>query len=136
MKTKSAGRAKVLLAWDIEDPSPKALAVVLKLIESGARAEAVYVATPSFMSMAKWDRKTLNEAWRAKLAKHGIALRFLEGAVVTRLLLWIARRRPDLVVLGSRRAGWFESALFGSVSKAVRRGSVAPVLIVPGRKRR
>jgi nucleotide-binding universal stress UspA family protein len=135
MRAKRTSRLKVLLAWDIEDPAPAALVAVRRLIEGGAKAEAVHVASPAFSSMAEWDRRTLRAAWREKLRKQGVDLKFVDGGVVPRLLAYIKERRPDLVVLGTKSSGWIESLLLGSVAKAVRRRSAAPVLIVPARKR-
>ena len=135
MSTKRNSRPKVLLAWDIEDPAAEALAAVRRLIESGAKAEAFYVSSSAFRGMPEWDRRTLKESWRAKFRKHGIQLKFLDGSVIERLLACIKQRRPDLVVLGSKRAGRIERVLFGSVAKAVRRRSTAPVLIVPARRK-
>lgn len=135
MRAKKTRRFKVLLAWDIEDPAPAALSTVKRLIEGGAKAEAVYVASPAFNALSVLDRRTLRAAWRDKLRKHGVSLKFAEGAVVPRLLTYVQERRPDLVVLGTQSTGWIESVLLGSVAKAVRRRSSSPVLIVPFRKR-
>lgn len=132
MRAKRANRPKVLLAWDIEDPAPAALAAVRRLIDGGAKAEAVYVASSAFNAMPEWDRRTLRSAWREKLRKQGVGLRFAAGGgVVPRLLTYIKERRPDLVVLGTKSSGWIETLLLGSVAKAVRRRSSAPVLVIP-----
>jgi nucleotide-binding universal stress UspA family protein len=134
-RMKRARRPKVLLAWDIEDPAPTALGTVRRLIEGGAKATAVYVASSSYRAMPEWDRRTLKAAWRGKLRRHGIELKFAEGAVVPRLLTFIEDSKPDLVVLGTKSSGWFETLLLGSVARSVRKGSSAPVLIVPAGKR-
>jgi len=136
MSAKRTNGPKVLLAWDIEDPAPAALASVRRMIDGGAKAAAVYVASPAFMAMPDWDRRTLRAAWRGKLRKQGIELMFEEGAVVPRLLSFIAQTKPDLVVLGTKSSGWIESLLLGSVAKSVRRRSSSPVLIVPAGKKR
>lgn len=125
-----AGRPRILLAWDIEDPAPAALAAARRLVESGARAEAVYVASRVFEAMPEPDRRTLRFAWREKLRKHGLPLAFLEGGVVARLLSYIEEKKPDLVVMGTKSSGLIERVLLGSVSRSVRRRSSSPVLIV------
>jgi len=135
MRAKRTSRPKVLLAWDIEDPAPAALAAVRRLIEGGAKAEAVYVASPAFNAMTEWDRRTLRAAWREKLRKQGVTLKFAEGGVIPRLVTYIKEKRPDLVVLGTKSSGWIESILLGSVAKTVRRRSSAPVLVVPAGKK-
>lgn len=135
MRPKRTRRPKVLLAWDIENPAPAALAVVRRLVEGGAKAEAVYVAPPSFLALPEWDRRMLRTSWREKLGKQGVDLTFAEGGVVPRLLAYIEKRKPDLVVLGTKSSGWFEDLVLGSVAKSVRRRSAAPVLIVPARKK-
>lgn len=134
MRVKRSRRPKILLAWDIEAPAPAALAAVRRLIEGGAKPRAVYVASPAFMAMPEWDRRTLRAAWREKLRKQGIELTFAEGAVVPRLLTFIADTKPDLVVLGTKSSGWIEDILLGSVAKSVRRRSSSPVLIIPAGK--
>lgn len=128
---KRAGRPRILLAWDIEDPAPAALAAARRLIEGGARAEAVYVASPIFEAMPVVDRRTLRAAWRERLRKHGLKLKIVEGGVIARLLSYIQDRKPDLVVMGTKSSGWLERVLLGSVSRSVRRRSSSPVLIVP-----
>lgn len=136
MRAKRTSRPKILLAWDIEDPAPAALAAVRRLIEGGAKAEAVYVASPGYGVMPEWDRRTLRAAWRDKLRKQGLELKVLEGgAVVERLLACIKERAPDLVVVGTKSSGWVESVLLGSVARMVRRRSSAPVLVIPSGKR-
>lgn len=135
MRGKRSSRPKILLAWDIEAPAPAALAAVRRLIEGGAKAKAVYVESPGFRAMPEWDRRTLRAAWRDKLRERGIELVFEEGAVIPRLLAFIAAAKPDLVVLGTKSSGWIETLLLGSVAKSVRRRSSAPVLIVPAGKR-
>lgn len=135
MRAKRTNVPKVLLAWDIEDPAPAALAAVRRLIEGGAKAEAVYVASAAFNAMPEWDRRTLRAAWRDKLRKQGVELKFVEGSVVARLLAFIKERRPDLVVLGTKSSGWIEKLLLGSVAAAVRRRSSSPVLIIPAGKK-
>lgn len=136
MSVKRSRRPKILLAWDIEAPAPAALAAVRRLIEGGAEARAVYVASPAFRAMPEWDRRTLREAWRDKLRKQGIGLKFEEGAVVPRLLSFIGETKPDLVVLGTKSSGWIESILLGSVAKSVRRRSSSPVLVIPAGTKR
>lgn len=136
MSAKRTSRPKILLAWDIEDPAPAALAAVRRLIEGGAKAEAVYVASPGYSVMPEWDRRTLRAAWRDKLRKHGLELKVVEGgAVVERLLACIKERSPDLVVVGTKSSGWVESVLLGSVARMVRRRSSSPVLVIPAGKR-
>lgn len=136
MRGKRSSRPKILLAWDIEAPAPAALAAVRRLIEGGAKAKAVYVASPAFRAMPEWDRRTLRAAWRDKFRKQGLELKFEEGGVVPRLLTFIDEAKPDLVVLGTKSSGWIEGLLLGSVAKSVRRRSSAPVLIVPAAKKR
>lgn len=135
MRGKRSSRPDILLAWDIESPAPAALAAVRRLIEGGARARAVYVESPAFRTMPEWDRRTLRAAWRDKLRRQGIELRFEEGGVIPRLLSFIEEAKPDLVVLGTKSSGWIESILLGSVAKSVRRRSPSPVLIIPAGKK-
>lgn len=126
---------RVILAWDVEDPAPHALKVVVRLMESGARAEAVYVSPPELRTLTAADRRVLRRDWTARLRRRRLPLTVLEGAVIPRLLAFIEARRPDLVVLGTHEAGWLERALLGSTAASVRRRAKAPVLVVPPKRR-
>lgn len=127
---------RVILAWDVEDPAPAALDVVTRLTESGAKAEAVYVAPPELRTLSAGDRRALRREWTSRLRRRGITLAVVEGDVIPRLLSYIDERRPDLVVLGTRGPGWLERLVLGSTAAAVRRRASAPVLVVPPRRRR
>jgi hypothetical protein len=55
------------------------------------------------------------------------------GNPVPKLLKEVARRRPDLIVMGTHGHGRLHEALLGSASAAVLRKAACPVLLIPSR---
>lgn len=73
------------------------------------------------------------EVWCIPLAGLDVEHRLLDGAPVS-VLLRVANRPGDVIVLGSRGAGGFEGLSLGSTSSQVVQHSTVPVVIVPNRQ--
>jgi nucleotide-binding universal stress UspA family protein len=135
---------RILVAIDGSPPSAEAGVVAIELAsEQGSELSFVHVVPRLDVVSAgdftealpheptEHDQALLDDA-AAVAAEHGIvattALRY--GVTVEEIIVFADSHDVDLIVVGSRGHGAVASALLGSVSRGVLRGSKRPVLIV------
>ena len=142
----SASLGKILLATDgNEDSARAALAAVDLSMLTGARLHVVHVWTgappPAYPGRALDDYSRLaaeeagevlrRHAWYARVDGAEVAGEHLRAGKPVEEITTLARELDaDLVVIGSRGAGWLKRLVTGSVSEGVVRGVPCPVLVV------
>jgi nucleotide-binding universal stress UspA family protein len=142
----SATFGKILLATDgNEDSTRAALAAADLSIVTGAHLHVVHVWTgappPAHPSRALDDYSRLaaeeareilrRHAWYARVDGAEVAGEHLRAGKPAQEITALAEKLDaDLVVLGSRGAGWLKRLVTGSVSEGVVRGAPCPVLVV------
>ena len=142
----SASLGKILLATDgNEDSTRAALAAVDLSMLTGARLHVVHVWTgappPAYPGRALDDYSRLaaeeagevlrRHAWYARVDGAEVAGEHLRAGKPVEEITTLARELDaDLVVIGSRGAGWLKRLVTGSVSEGVVRGVPCPVLVV------
>ena len=141
---------KIVIATDGSAASAEALEFGLELAaDEDATALLVHVAplvdvlpvaglgttTPAVPhELSEADRAPLDEAEQA--AKHAgvrVTTHLLVGDPAHEIAAYADSQDADMIVVGSRGHGAIASALLGSVSRGVLRGSKRPVLVVRGR---
>lgn len=126
---------RILVAVDFSEPSARAFrAARLAARRFGARIEAVHCDAPlppdlPLRGAAARDasRRPGLESRLRRLFPGADALHVVDGEPAATILGLIRRRRPDLVVMGTR--GTRRLGRIGSVAEAVVRRSPAPVLV-------
>jgi nucleotide-binding universal stress UspA family protein len=141
----SATFGKILLATDgNEDSTRAALAAADLSIVTGAHLHVVHVWTgappPAHPGRALDDYSRLaaeageilrRHAWYARVDGAEVAGEHLRAGKPAQEITALAEKLDaDLVVLGSRGAGWLKRLVTGSVSEGVVRGAPCPVLVV------
>ena len=142
----SATFGKILLATDgNEDSTRAALAAADLSMLTGARLHVVHVWTgappPAYPGRALDDYSRLaaeeageilrRHAWYARVDGAEVAGEHLRAGKPAEEITALAEELDaDLVVLGSRGAGWLKRLVTGSVSEGVVRGAPCPVLVV------
>jgi nucleotide-binding universal stress UspA family protein len=125
---------KILVAYD--DPRSGTLARAADLAqEAGATLIVINVAPPVEPSEADEveleARRRLDEAGRY-LEQRGLSGEFVPsvGAPAEAILRLAKEKRVDLLVVGTRKKGFFERLFEGSVAQDVLRGASCDVLVV------
>ena len=142
----SATFGKILLATDgNEDSTRAALAAADLSLLTGTRLHVVHVWTgappPAYPGQALDDYSRLaaeeageilrRHAWYARVDGAEVAGEHLRAGKPVEEITTLARELDaDLVVIGSRGAGWLKRLVTGSVSEGVVRGVPCPVLVV------
>ena len=142
----SATFGKILLATDgNEDSTLAALAAADLSMLTGARLHVVHVWTgtppPAYPGRALDDYSRLaaeeagevlrRHAWYARVDGAEVAGEHLRaGKPAEQITALAGELDADLVVIGSRGAGWLTRLVTGSVSEGVVRGAPCPVLVV------
>ena len=141
----SATFGTILLATDgTEDSARAALAAADLSTVTGARLHVVHVWTgappPAHPGRALDDYSRLaaeageilrRDAWYARVDGAEVAGEHLRaGKPAEQITALAGELDADLVVLGSRGAGWLTRLVTGSVSEGVVRGAPCPVLVV------
>jgi nucleotide-binding universal stress UspA family protein len=138
---------KILVPVDGSDISTRALKQAVALAKSSAKPGRIVVVAVDDALFPGAERKIGADAVRqhhaenfsrmlapAKkaLARSKVEVEFVEsvGAVADGILQVAAKRKVDLIVMGSRGSGGIKGTLLGSVSMKVLAGSPVPVTIV------
>jgi len=150
------GIRQILVATDFSPAAGTAWRHALMLADKfGSRLCLVHVVAPppyasdplgtkAFMlrladlsgTMEKDSRVALEAIVKRLNPKRTVSIETATGSPASEILRIAARKRADLILLGTHGRGAFSRALLGSVADKVLHASPIPVLAVPGRARR
>jgi len=133
---------RIMAAFDLSDVSRAAWRHAEALAaRCGAELEAVYCEPwqpgPEMMPPPALSpgRVRAQRARIRALIGAGPKITILQGDPAARVLSLAARRRPDLIVVGTHGRKGFMRAMLGSTSEAIVRGAPVPVLVARGPSR-
>jgi nucleotide-binding universal stress UspA family protein len=129
----STSLRNILLATDGSRGTEVALRAAANISEkSGATLHVVHVWTDGLLE-EQADKTLRQQAWKARAAgARALWVYLREGEPVEEIVALAEDLDADLVVVGSRGAGWMKRLVTGSVSEGVVHRASCPVLVVGG----